>query len=53
MPIPPETMQKSISCPVFWISKQFGMLHYNEESNIMKYSTDKNGIVSLEKCIDH
>jgi hypothetical protein len=44
MPIPvhPETMEISLKSKlyssVFWNSKQLGMLHYNEESNIMKYS---------------
>ena len=58
IPVPPETMEKSVSSSVklyssvFWNSKQLGMLHYNEESNIMKYRQEK-GIVSLEKCIAH
>jgi hypothetical protein len=44
MPIPvhPETMEISFKSKlyssVFWNSKQLGMLHYNEEFNVMKYS---------------
>ena len=41
MPVHPETMEISFKSKlyssVFWNSKQLGMLHYNEESN-MKYS---------------
>jgi hypothetical protein len=44
MQVHPETMEKisfksKLYSSVFWNSKQLGMLHYNEESNIlMKYS---------------
>jgi hypothetical protein len=44
----PETMEISLKSKlyssVFWNSKQLGMLHSNEESNLMKYVLKK-GIV--------
>ena len=49
MPVHPETMEISFKSKlyssVFWNSKQLGMLHYNEESNIMKYLQERNSIV--------